>query len=96
MAEVDRVVSLVRTIVADTALREQLTEASESDRAAILAERGFGDVSRADVENNAHLFRSQGVEEIEDDQLASVAGGGDTGIPDTTVSPAACSIAVAT
>lgn len=99
MADTDRVVSLVRTIAADPALRERLTSASDQDRTAILTELGYSDVSPGDVARNAHIFVPHAVEEIDDDQLAAIAGGGDveitTATPQTTVT-AASSAAIAT
>ncbi len=98
MADQERVISLVRSIASDPALRDRLSAASESDRSAILAELGYDDVSPSDVAANAHLFVPQAVEEIDDDQLASVAGGGDTVTTATTTTTvtAAASAAVAT
>lgn len=98
MADTERVISLVRTIAADPGLRERLSSASESDRAGILSELGYDDVTPADVAANAHLFVPQAVEEIDDEQLASVAGGGDTVTTATTTTTvtAAASAAVAT
>jgi len=98
MAETDRVISLVRTIAADPALRDRLSAADESDRGAILTDLGYGDVTPADVAGSAHLFVPQVVEEIDDEQLASVAGGGDTITTTTTTTTvtAAASAAVAT
>lgn len=97
MAETDRVVALVRTIAADPSLRERLSSTDESGRGAILAELGYSDITPSDVANNAHLFVPQAVEEIDDDQLASVAGGGDTITTTTTTTvTAAASAAVAT
>ncbi|HZM67634.1 MAG TPA: hypothetical protein VFC16_15180 [Nakamurella sp.] len=98
MADTDRVISLVRTIAADPALRDRLSAASEADRGAILTELGYGDVTPADVASNANLFVPQAVEEIDDEQLASVAGGGDTVTTTTTTTTvtAAASAAVAT
>ena len=99
MADTERVISLVRTIAADPSLRERVSAASESDRAGILSELGYSDVSPADVASSAHLFVPQAVEEIDDDQLASVAGGGGdtvTTATTTTTVTAAASAAVAT
>lgn len=100
MADSERVISLVRTIASDSSLRERLAAASESDRGTILAELGYQDVSPSDVASNAHLFVPQAVEEIDDEQLASVAGGGDgntvTTATTTTTVTAAASAAVAT
>ncbi len=98
MADQERVISLVRSIASDPALRDRLSAASESDRSAILAELGYDDVSPSDVAASAHLFVPQAVEEIDDDQLASVAGGGDTVTTATTTTTvtAAASAAVAT
>lgn len=97
MADQDRVVSLVRTIAGDQGLRDRLSSASEEDRGAILSELGYQDVTPSDVAGAAHLFVPQAVEEIDDDQLASVAGGGDTVTTTTTTTvTAAASAAVAT
>jgi anthranilate phosphoribosyltransferase len=99
MADSERVISLVRTIAADSSLRDRLSAAPESDRGAILAELGYQDVTPADVASNAHLFVPQAVEEIDDEQLASVAGGGGdtvTTATTTTTVTAAASAAVAT
>lgn len=97
MADANRVISLVRTIAADPSLRQSLAVASEEERGAILAKLGYGDVTQADVERNLHLFQAGGAEEIEDDQLTSVAGGADTDTyPPTASLVCACSVAVAT
>ena len=98
MADTERVITLVRTIAADPSLRERLTSASESERASILTELGYGDVTPSDVATNAHLLVPHAVEEIDDDQLASVAGGGDTITTTTTTTTvtAAASVAIAT
>jgi urease alpha subunit len=98
MADTDRVISLVRTIAADPSLRDRLSAANEGDRASILSELGYADVTPADVAASAHLFVPQAVEEIDDEQLASVAGGGDTVTTATTTTTvtAAASAAVAT
>lgn len=96
MADSERVVSLVRTIAADSGLRERLIAASEPDRVAILAELGYHDITPADVAKNAHLFAPQVVEEIDDDQLASVAGGGGVGDNTTTTVTIGVALALAT
>ena len=97
MADAQRVVSLVHTIAGDTALRERLTVADESHRAAILGELGYGDVSRDDVLNHSHLlFASGGVEEIGDDELSSVAGGAGEDYGFVTTVSSVCCAAVAT
>lgn len=99
MADQERVVQLVRTIAGDPALRERLGAADETERNSILSEIGFGDVSPSDVTASAHLLVPHAVEEIDDDQLASVAGGGGdtiTTVTTTTTVTAAASIAVAT
>jgi hypothetical protein len=98
MADADRVIALVRQIAGDSSLRDRLSAASDDERGQILAELGYEDVSPADVAANAHLFVPQAVEEIDDDQLASVAGGGDTitTVTTTTTVTAAASAAVAT
>ena len=75
MADQDRVTSLIRTIAADPALRVRLSEADDSKRSSILSELGYSDVTPTDVANSAQLFVPQAVEEIDEDQLASVAGG---------------------
>jgi hypothetical protein len=97
MADAQRVVSLVHTIATDTALRERLTVAGEADRAVIMNELGYGDVSRDDVLNHSHLlFASEGVEEIDDDALSSVAGGAGEDYTFVTGVSAVCCAAVAT
>ena len=98
MADSARVIELVRTIAADPSLRERLASASESDRAGILAELGYGDVTPADVAASAHLFVPSAVEEIDEAELVGVSGGGDTITTTTTTTTvtAAASAAVAT
>ncbi len=101
MADQERVISLVRTIAADPALRVRLSEADEAGRGSILKEIGYSDVTPSDVANNAQLFVPHAVtavEEIDEDQLSSVAGGGDTVTTTTTTTTvtAAASAAVAT
>ena len=98
MADSDRVVLLIRTIAGDPSLRERLAAASDVDRAAILDELGFGDVTPADVAANAAQFLPQSVEEVDEAELETVAGGGDTTTTTTTTTTvtAAASAAVAT
>ncbi len=99
MAESERVIELVRTIAADPSLRERLAAASDADRAGILAELGYGDVTPADVAASAHLFVPSAVEEIDESELVGVSGGGGdtiTTVTTTTTVTAAASAAVAT
>lgn len=98
MADSERVVELIRTIAADPALRDRLANASDADRAGILTEMGFGDVTPADVAANAGQFLQTSVEEIDEAELETVAGGGDTvtTVTTTTTVTAAASAAVAT
>jgi predicted ribosomally synthesized peptide with nif11-like leader len=85
MADKERVVELITKIASDPSLRDRLTKASPEDRSSILAELGYPDVSPADVAANAGHFVPAAVEEIDDDQLESVAGG--TGITVTMTGP---------
>jgi hypothetical protein len=99
MADSDRVISLIKTIAADPSLRERLAAASESDRAGILAELGYADVTPADVAANASQFLPHAVEQIDDSELETVSGGGGdtiTTVTTTTTVTAAASAAVAT
>jgi hypothetical protein len=98
VADQDRVLELIRTVAGDAALRDRLGAASEADRGAILEEVGFGDVTPADVAHSAHLLTPEVVEEISDEQLASVAGGGTDPLitTTTTTTTIAISAAVAT
>lgn len=102
MVDQERVISLVRTIAADPALRVRLSEADESQRGSILSELGYGDVTPSDVANSAQMFVPHAVtavEEIDESQLESVAGGGGDTVTTTTTTTtvtAAASAAVAT
>ncbi len=99
MAESERVIELIHTIAADPSLRDRLAAASDADRAGVLAELGYGDVTPADVAASAHLFVPAAVEEIDDAELVGVSGGGDTTVTTTAttaVVPVAASAAVAT
>jgi predicted ribosomally synthesized peptide with nif11-like leader len=78
MAEKERVVELITKIAGDPSLRDRLTRSSPEDRAAILAELGYPDVTPADVAANAHHVVATAVEEVDDEQLSSIAGGFDT------------------
>lgn len=75
MVDHDRVISLVQTITADPELLQRLAVTPVADRGAVLSEIGYGDVSPDDVAGAAHLFTDRAVEEIDDEQLASIAGG---------------------
>lgn len=98
MADAARVTELIKSIAADDALRERLGAASDADRAAILAELGFADVSAADVAAHAGAFVPEMTAELDEAELESVAGGGDTVTTATTTTTvtAAASAAVAT
>jgi hypothetical protein len=97
MVDTDRLISLVRTISADPALLDRLAATPPADRGSVLAEIGFGDVSPADLVGSETLLAPSSVEEIDDEQLASVAGGGggDTWGTDTTtgITSMACAVA---
>jgi predicted ribosomally synthesized peptide with nif11-like leader len=98
MADAARVTELIKTIAADDSLRERLGAASDADRAAILAELGFSDVSAADVAAHASAFVPEMTAELDEAELEAVAGGGDTVTTATTTTTvtAAASAAVAT
>ena len=99
MAVPTRITELVNTIAGDSTLRERFSAAADdAARVEILASIGFGDVTTAEVRANAQAFLPVGVEEIDDAQLASVAGGGDTitTVTTTTTVTASASAAVAT
>ena len=98
MADSARVTELIRAIASDAALRDRLAAANDAERAAILDSMGFGDVSPAVVAANASQFVPQVVEEIDDAELETVAGGGDTITTTTTTTTvtASASAAVAT
>lgn len=96
MVDTDRIISLVRTIAADPALLDRLAATPPTERGAVLAEIGYGDVSPADLVGSETLFAPTSVEQIDDEQLASVAGGGggDTWTTETTgVSAVCCAVA---
>jgi predicted ribosomally synthesized peptide with nif11-like leader len=84
MVDAGRVTALIRTIAADDGLRERLATASDADRAAIVAELGFGDVTAADVHAHAASFVPAVAAELDDSELDAVAGGGDTDTTATT------------
>lgn len=98
MADSARVVELITTIAADPSLRERLAAASDEERAAVIAELGFSDVTPADVAASAAEFLPKAVDEIDDAELEAVAGGGDTITTTTTTTTvtASASAAVAT
>lgn len=95
MVDTDRIISLIRTIASDPALMDRLAATPPVERGTVLADIGYGDVSPADLVGSETLFASPSVEEIDDDQLAGVAGGG--GDPWSTfpagVSAACCAAA---
>ncbi|QNK82118.1 Nif11-like leader peptide family natural product precursor [Nakamurella sp. PAMC28650] len=93
--EKDRAIALVKMLAADPALRERLTSATESNRLAILTELGYADVTPADVLASASLWVPQAVEEIDDEQLASVAGGGITGDNPTIITTTTVTVGAA-
>lgn len=99
MADTDRIISLIRIISADPALLDRLATTPEADRGVILTELGYGDLSPADLVGSAKYFApSPPVEEIDDEQLASVAGGGGetAWVTDTTltgITGSACYVA---
>lgn len=76
MVDTDRIISLVRTIAADPALMDRLAATPPAERGTVLADIGYGDISPADLVGSETLFAPTSVEEIDDEQLASVAGGG--------------------
>lgn len=97
MVDTDRIISLIRTIATDPALMDRLTATPPEERGTVLADIGYGDVSPADLVGSETLFAPRSVEEIDDDQLASVAGGGgDTWPTFPTGVSAVCCAAAAT
>lgn len=96
MVDTDRIISLVRTIAFDPALMDRLAATPPAERGSVLAEIGYGDVSPADLVGSETLFAPPAVEEIDDEQLASVAGGGggDTWVTmPTGISAMCCAVA---
>ena len=94
-----RITELITAIAADSSLRDRLTNATnDAARAEIIASLGFNDVSTAEIRANARAFMPPAVEEVDDAQLAEVAGGGDTITTTTTTTTvtASASAAVAT
>jgi predicted ribosomally synthesized peptide with nif11-like leader len=99
MADSTRVTELIKTIAADPALRERLSNANADERAAALDELGFGDVTPADVAANAGQFLPSATEVVDEAELEAVAGGGGDTITTTTTTTtvtAAASAAAAT
>lgn len=98
MADAGRVTELIKIIASDGALRERLAAATDADRATIVAELGFADVSAADVQAHAGSFVPEVAAELDDAELEAVAGGGDTVTTTTTTTTvtASASAAVAT
>ena len=92
-----RVAELINTIAADKALQDRLTSAADdAARTKIITSLGFSDVTPADVRSSAQTHPAPGVEEIDDAQLAEVAGGGDTITTLTTTTTVTASAVAAT
>lgn len=97
MATPARVAELINVIAADNALRDRLSGAADdAARTKILSELGFKDVTPADVRAQAQAVPGSGVEEVDDAQLAQVAGGGDTITTLTTTTTVTASAVAAT
>jgi predicted ribosomally synthesized peptide with nif11-like leader len=98
VADTTQVTALIKQIAGDEALRNKLTAASDADRAAIIADLGFADITPADIAAGASAFVPEMVSEIDESELASIAGGGDTVTTTTTTTTvtASASAAVAT
>ena len=69
MADAGRVTELIKIIASDGALRERLAAATDADRATIVAELGFADVSAADVQAHAGSFVPEVAAELDDAEL---------------------------
>jgi hypothetical protein len=92
-----RVAELINTVAADDTLRDRLTKAADdAARTEIMTSLGFGDVTPADVRAHASATSAPGVEEVDDAQLAEVAGGGDTITTLTTTTTVTASAVAAT
>jgi hypothetical protein len=89
MAETSRVAELVAAVAADPDLRTRLAQAPEQERAGIIAELGFSDVSAADVMAYQQTLAKAGTveHELDSSELDIVTGG--LGHQNTVVSDAA-------
>jgi predicted ribosomally synthesized peptide with nif11-like leader len=98
VADTTQVTALIKQIAGDEALRNKLTAASDADRAAMIAELGYSDITPADIAAGASAFVPEMVSEIDEAELATVAGGSDTITTTTTTTTvtASASAAVAT
>ena len=100
MSTPERAFELIKTIAGDDALRARLTEASisDSERQAIIADLGFGDVQAEDIAAASAQLALQSNDELSDQELESIAGGADTITTTTTTTTVttAASAAVAT
>ena len=77
MSTPERAFELIKTIAGDDALRARLTEASisDSERQAIIADLGFGDVQAEDIAAASAQLALQSNDELSDQELESIAGG---------------------
>lgn len=98
MATLERFTEMIRVIAADDDLRARLAKAGDAGRAGVLASAGFGDITDADAAKYSVHFQPRPEGELNEAELATVAGGGDTITTTTTTTTvtAAASAAVAT
>lgn len=98
MADVQQVTALIKQIAGDEELRNKLTAASDTERVALIEELGYSGITPADIAAGASAFVPEMVSEMDEAELAGVAGGGDTITTTTTTTTvtASASAAVAT
>lgn len=89
MADAVLVTELIKKIASDEALRNRLLAASDAERVQIISSMGYGDVTPADVAASAAKFVPEIAGEIDDAELATIAGGDNTTITTTTLAAGA-------
>lgn len=68
---VSRAQQLINKVSEDVVFRQKLTNATEAEKPRILADAGFGDVTKADIQ----ALQQSGSAELSDAELEAVAGG---------------------